>query len=68
MFTFAVLFRFSPVWLCFAVADAVALAALILKEVYDSKHKESHSVETLDILYGVFGIAKVNIAFLIMFV
>lgn len=66
LFVFAVLFRLLPIWACFIVADIVAVAALALKELYDSKH-QGHSVETADFLYGLFGLAKINIALLIMF-
>ena len=68
LFTFAVLFRFLPIWLCFVIADIVAAIALGLKELYDFKHPEGHSVEPMDFYYGLFGIMKVNLALLTMFI
>lgn len=68
LFTFAVLFRFFPIWLCFIIADIVATIALGLKELYDFKHPSGHSVEAADFYYGLFGIIKVNIALLTMFI
>lgn len=66
-FVFAIFFRFSPVWLCFVVADIISIGALALKELYDAQHS-GHSVELADFLWGCWGVAKVNIVFLIMFV
>lgn len=67
MFSYAILFRIGvPKWWCFGTANALALAALIAKEIYDSKH-EGHSVEFKDILWGCFGILKWDAAALIMF-
>lgn len=69
MFFFAICYRFCPVWLCFVLADIIAIVALVLKELYDFKHQEEgHSFEIADLFWGCFGILKVNIAFLIMFV
>ena len=67
LFIFAPLYRFCPVWLCFTLADIVAVSVLALKELYDGGH-EGHSVELADFLWGLFGVAKINIALLIMFV
>jgi len=66
LFVFAVAFRFCPVWLCFVLADIVTIAALAGKELYDYVHPDGHSVELMDFVYGLFGMAKVNVAFLIM--
>ena len=69
LFSFAIAYRFlSLLWACFAIADGVAVLALCLKELYDFRHPEGHSVEAADILYGLFGLLKVNIALLIMLV
>ena len=66
MFSYAVLFRFGvPKWWCFGISNALALAALIGKEIYDSKHA-GHDVEIADVLWGCFGILKWDIAALIM--
>lgn len=67
MFAFAILFRFGvSKWWCLGVSNAIAFAALILKEIYDSRH-EGQSVEIKDVLWGAFGILKWDIAALIMF-
>lgn len=73
LFTFSIFFRIlgwmivKPFWWAFLIGNVIALLALIGKEIYDSKHKEEgHSVEWKDILYGVFGIVKIDIALLIM--
>lgn len=67
LFIFAILYRFSPVWLCFVVSDIVAVSVLALKELYDAHHA-GHSVEIKDFLWGCWGAFKVNLAFLIMFI
>lgn len=68
LFVFAPLYRFCPVWLCFTLADIVAVAVLALKELYDAHHREDQTPEIADFLWGLFGVAKINIALLIMFV
>ena len=65
LFAFALAKLPLPYWWAFGVADALALAALILKECYDAKH-EGHSVELSDILWGVFGIVKIDLALLLL--
>lgn len=65
LFAIAVLFHFCPLWLTLGIADAIALAFLIGKEIYDSKHEE-HSVEMWDIIAGVFGILTINLAIVLM--
>ena len=66
LFVFAFFYRFAPVWACFIVADILSLSAIVLKEIYDEKHPDGHSVELGDVLWGSFGILEVNIAFIIM--
>lgn len=66
LFVFAICFRFYlPVWLCFVIADGAALAALVLKEIYDRTHS-GHSAEWGDILAGSIGMLIVNAAQAIM--
>lgn len=66
LYTFAVFFLFLKFWPTFAVANGVALLALIAKEVYDYLKPEGHSVEAADIGFGIFGILKVDVALLIL--
>ena len=66
LFTFAVLYRFCVLWVCFLVADLSAIFTLWCKEAYDYFHPESHSAEISDVLWGMIGIAVVNAALLIM--
>ena len=67
LFSFAILFRCTvPFWWCVLIADIITIAALICKEVYDYKKKEGHSVELADVLWGLFGMVKMNIAVMIM--
>ena len=68
LFFFAIFFRFCPVWLCFTLADILAVSALALKEIYDAHHREDQTPEIADFLWGLFGVVKVNLALLIMFV
>lgn len=66
LFSFAILFRCTvPFWWCVLVADTLAIAALVAKEIYDHIKKEGHSVEFADIMWGLFGIAKMNLALII---
>lgn len=66
LYSFAVLYRFCPVWLAVTLADMLGVIALALKELYDAHH-EDHSVELDDFLWGMIGIFVVNVALLIMF-
>lgn len=67
LFAFAILFRCTvPFWWAVLIASCVALLALVGKEIYDYFHKEGHSVELADILWGLFGIAKIDLALIIM--
>ncbi len=66
VFSFALFFRFCPLWLCFTLSNAICVTLIVLKEVYDSKNLETHSVEVGDILWGLFGALKGNLVFLLM--
>ena len=69
LYSFAVLSRFAPAWLCFVLAAVLAISALVAKEIYDYYHKEEgHSVEIADIFYGAGGILLVDLALLVMVV
>lgn len=68
LFTFALVHIFAGFWASFLVADIVALAALVGKEVYDRLHPDGHSVECEDVLWGLFGAFKVDLALLILLI
>ena len=65
LYAFVVAARLLPFWWAFGLASLLALAVLIAKECYDSRHA-GHSVELSDIAWGVFGIVKVDLALLIL--
>lgn len=66
LFCFAILYRCTvPFWWGILIADILAFLALVAKEVYDHFKKEGHSVEIKDILWGLFGVAKINLALII---
>lgn len=68
---FIALFVFAPFTHCLskyvalAIGNAASVVALVLKEVYDSKH-EGHTVEMLDVVAGLCGMVLVDIAVLLM--
>lgn len=67
LFGFVLSFLFLPFWWAFLAGNLLAVFALVAKEIYDARHaEEGHSVECADIAYGLFGIAKVDIALLIL--
>lgn len=66
LFGFVLSFIFLPFWWALFVGDTFAFAALIGKEVYDKLHPNEQSAEGLDLLYGMFGIFKVDIALLLL--
>ena len=67
LFVFAILYRcMVPFWWAVLIAGAVALLAIIGKEIYDYIKKEGHSVELADILWGLFGLATIILALIIM--
>ena len=69
LFSFAVLYRFVSAWLCFVLADILTVCSLGGKELYDHIHSgNGHSVELGDFLYGLYSMARVNVAMLIMLV
>ena len=61
LLVFAVLVHFLPWGGALGVADAAAVAALILKEVWDYHHPDTQSVELNDILSGLWAIAYVDL-------
>ena len=65
LFGFVLSFLFLPFWWAFLVADTIAVIGLCVKEIYDAHHA-GHSSEFADIAYGLFGIAKVDIALLLL--
>lgn len=65
LFGFVVAFLLLPFWWAFGVADLLAVVALVCKEWFDSRH-EGHSVELADVLWGLFGMGKVDLALLIL--
>jgi hypothetical protein len=68
LFSLVIFVHFMPLWAAFLAADAFAIAFLVGKEIYDSKHsEEGHSVELNDILAGLFGILTINLAMLLLF-
>ena len=67
-YSFAPLCRIAPIWLAMVIANMFALVVLFLKELYDFKHPESHSVEVMDIVYGMAGIITGDIALLIQYI
>ena len=67
LFFFAILYRCTvPFWWGILIADGVAFAALVAKEAYDYLKPEGHSVELWDIIYGLFGVVKIDLALIIM--
>lgn len=68
LYSFVILWLLLPFWPAAILANVTALLALIGKEVYDYLKPEGHSVEAADIAYGVFGMAKVDIALLVLFI
>lgn len=60
LLVFAILVHFLPWVGALGVADLAAIAVLILKEVYDYYHPDTHSVEFNDILSGLSALVYVN--------
>lgn len=67
LLAFALLVHFLPWGWALAAADLAAIAALILKEVYDYFHPDTHSVELVDIQSGVLGIIWINLMIVAIF-
>lgn len=66
LYTFALVKIFVPYWPSLVIANVVALCGLVGKEIYDHFHPEEHSTECKDILFGMFGMAKVDVALLLL--
>jgi hypothetical protein len=66
MYFFAFLI-FLGFWKALLIADLVAACALVGKEVYDYFHPDGHSVEWKDVVFGLFGVLKFDVAALIGF-
>ena len=66
LYSFALLLIFLPFWRCLVCANIVAAVFIIGKEVYDALHPDGHSVECKDVLAGIAGVVKVDIALVII--
>ena len=63
-----ILYRFAPLSLAFLIGNAIAVVSLALKEYYDSKHKDKHSVEMQDFTFGLVGVLIIDFGLLILFI
>ncbi len=68
LIVFAILVHFLPWVGAMGLADLAAIAALILKEVYDYFHPDTQAVELNDIFSGLLAIAKVNVILAAVFI
>ena len=50
------------------ISNGAALLALILKEVFDLLHKDSHTAEFADVGYGIRGIFLADVPIVFLFV
>lgn len=66
LYSFVLLLIFVPYWHSLGCANIIAAVFLIGKEVYDALHPEGHSVECKDVLAGLAGVVKVDIALAII--
>ena len=66
LYSFALLLIFVPYWHSLLCASIITILFLIGKEVYDALHPEGHSVECKDVLAGLAGMIKVDIALAII--
>jgi len=66
LYSFVLLLIFVPYWHSLGCANIIAVLFLIGKEVYDALHPEGHSVECKDVLAGLAGMVKVDIALAII--
>lgn len=66
LYGFVLAFLGLAFWPSFIVGNAVAVAALWAKGVYDAFHGEGHSVEWADFAYGCLGVAAVDVALLLL--
>lgn len=62
-----ILVHFLAWFWAMAIADAVAIAFLVGKEIYDSRHPDTQTAELIDIVSGLWGVLFVNILALILF-
>lgn len=62
-----ILVHFLAWWWALLIADAVAIAALVGKELYDAAHPETQTAELIDITSGLLGVLYVNILAVILF-
>ena len=67
LLVFAIICHFLQWGWALLVADMAAVAALILKEVYDYFHPDTQSVERMDIYSGLLAIAYVDIIIVAIF-
>ena len=63
----ALLFVF-PLWANLLISTGVSIVISLLKEYYDYKHPDTHSIEIADVYAGLIGIGCVNLQWLIFFV
>lgn len=68
LFAFALVHIFAGFWASFLAANITALVILVGKEVYDRLHPESQTAECEDVLWGLFGAFKVDLALLILLI
>ena len=68
LFSFVLAFVFFRYWPSFWIANGLAAAFAIGKEVYDYFHPEGHSVEWKDLAFDLFGLVKIDLALLILLI
>ena len=68
LYGFVLAFIGLSFWWAFLVGNLLALAALIGKEVYDKLHPEGHEADCKDVVYGLLGVAEVDVALFILLV
>lgn len=61
-YSLGIAYRIVPFWWAVLIGFVFALVVLILKEVYDRHH--GGSVEVMDVVYGLIGVALIDIAFI----
>ena len=62
-----ILVHFLAWWWALLIADAVAIAALVGKDLYDAALPETQTAELIDITSGLLGVLYVNILAVILF-
>lgn len=63
----AILVHFLAWWWAMLIADAVAIAFLVGKEIYDSLHPDTQTAELIDIESGLWGVLFVDVCAVILF-